>query len=450
MRSDKFFNATNSLIIGIGLIVLGVLMCIGNDRLYIDFINIFLLAILFLSIKQFFDYFIGKKKDQNINFTRCFLNLVFCLVCSFFKNIPLSILPMIFGLYLLLNAIIKFINYYILFKGNANGKLTEITLGFIYLILSIPIIFSPLKYLSVVLTFIGIYTILLGINFIIEFISVIVPKRLKNKFKGYFRISLPPFIEAIIPYTVLREINYLLDKETYDNPFVFVDKKNDETQIDLEVFIHISNRGFNRMGHVDIYYNDKVISYGNYDNSSIKFFTMIGDGVLFTTNREKYIPFCIEHSKKTIFAFGLKLTDNQKIKIDKIINKLFEDVYEWYPPYVDAYKQNKKVDMNNYDDYASRLYQTNKAKFYKFKTGRFKKYFTLGNNCCKLADYVIGKSGIDLLKMTGIITPGAYYDYLNREFQKKNSIVVSRKIYNSKNVDKKTVKKIFKGFLNRN
>ena len=80
-------------------------------------------------------------------------------------------------------------------------------------------------------------SILLGINFIIEFISVIVPKRLKNKFKGYFRISLPPFIEAIIPYTVLREINYLLDKETYDKPFVFVDKKNDETQIDLEVLV---------------------------------------------------------------------------------------------------------------------------------------------------------------------------------------------------------------------
>ena len=63
-----------------------------------------------------------------------------------------------------------------------------------------------------------------------------------------------------------------------------------------------------------------------------------------------------------------------------------------------------------------------------------------------LADYIIGKSGIDLLKMNGVITPGAYYEYLNREFQKKNSMVISRKIYNSKNVDKKTIQEIFKGF----
>ena len=90
-----------------------------------------------------------------------------------------------------------------------------------------------------------------------------------------------------------------------------------------------------------------------------------------------------------------------------------------------------------YNDYASVLYQNTGAKFYKFRSGRFQKYFVLGANCCRLADLIIGKSGIDLLKMNGIITPGTYYDYLNREFQKKNSIVVSRHIYNQKATDKK-------------
>ena len=109
IKSDKFFNATNSLIIGIGLLFIGILMVIGRDWLYINFVNVFLIAILFLSIKQFVNYFIGKKKDKKINFTQCFFNLIFCLVLSCFKNIPLIILPIIFGIYLLLNAIIKFI-----------------------------------------------------------------------------------------------------------------------------------------------------------------------------------------------------------------------------------------------------------------------------------------------------------------------------------------------------
>lgn len=447
MKSDRFFNATNSLIISGCLITLGILMCLGRDRLYIDFVNLFLLIILCLSIKPFFNYFLDKEKNKNINFTRSFLNLLFCLICSLFKDIPLSILPLIFGLYLLLNSVIKFINYYILFKEKANGKLTEFILGFIYFGVSIPIIFSPLKHLTTVLIIIGVYSILLGINYLFDFISAIIPKKLKNKLKRKIRISLPVFIEAIIPYTVLREINYQLDKDTYDKSFIVENKDSDnDIEIDLEIFVHTSNRGFNRMGHVDIYYDNKVISYGNYDDSSINFFTMLGDGVLFTTSRDKYIPFCIEHSKKTIFAFGLRLTDIQKKKVTQAINKIFDNVYEWQPPYVEALSKNKKVNMNEYKDYASRLYQTNKAKFYKFKTGRFRKYFTLGNNCCRLADHIVGKSGIDLLKITGIITPGTYYEYLNREFQKKNSMVISRKIYNSKNVDKKTVKEIFKGF----
>lgn len=445
MRSDKLFNATNSLIIGICLVILGLLMCVGRDTLYVNFVNIFLIAILFLSIKQFLNYFLDKKKNKNISFTQSFLNLIFCLICSLFKDIPLSILPIIFGLYLLLNAIIKFINYYILFKSKANGKLTEFVLGLFYFIISIPIIFSPLKYLSTVLIIIGIYTILLGVNYIIDFITFLIPKRVKNKLKRSIRISLPVFIEAIIPYTVLNEINYQLDKDKYDKPFVFEEKSID-VEPDMEIFVHTSNRGFNRMGHVDLYYNNKVISYGNYDDSSVRFFTMIGDGVLFTTERDKYIPFCIEHSKKTIFAFGLKLTDMQKKNINKTIEKIFENVYEWNPPYVNALAKGKKVNQNRYKDYASRLYQATKANFYKFNTGRFKNYFTLGNNCCKLADHIIGKSGIDLLKMNGIITPGTYYEYLNREFQKKNSMVISRKIYNSKNVDKKTIKEIFEGF----
>ena len=444
MKSDKLFNATNSLIIGISLLIFGIIMCIGKDKLYINFVNIFLIVILFLSIKQFLNYFIGKKNKKKISFNQCFFNLIFCLIFSLFKNIPLSILPIIFGLYLLFNSTIKFINYYILLKSNANGKLTEISLGLIYLVVSIPIIFSPLKNLNKVLTIIGIYTILLGVNYIIDFITFIIPKRVKNKIRRNIRISLPVFIEAIIPYTVLNEINYLLDKDNYDKPFVF-EEKSETIPADLEVFVHISNRGFNRMGHVDLCYKGKVISYGNYDDKSVKLKTMIGDGVIFTTTKEKYIPFCIKHSKKTIFVFGLKLTERQRKNIEKTIDKLFDNVYCWEPPYLQEKGRKKLANANKHNDYASKLYQATNAKFYKVKSGRFKHYFVLGSNCCKLADYIIGKSGIDLLKMNGIITPGTYYEYLNREFQKKNSMVVSRKIYNSKNVNK-NLKTVFKGF----
>lgn len=445
MKSDKLFNATNSLIIGTSLFMIGILLIVGREWLYINVVNIFLIAILFLSLKKFFNYFIGKKKDKQINLTTSVLNLLFCFICSLFRNIPISILPIIFGIYLLINAIIKLINASILWKNKANGRLVETITFLIYFTVSISIIFAPIKNLSIVLLIIGIYILLLGVNYIIDFISFIIPRKVKKKIKRNIRISLPAIIEAIIPFTVLSEINYLLDKENYDSYFPFEEKSVDVLP-DLEIFVHTSNSGFNRMGHVDLYYNGQVISYGNYDDYSMRFFNMIGDGVLFTTDKDKYIPFCIEHSKKTLFVFGLKLTDRQKKNVDKAINNIFDNSYTWVSPYEEAKLKNKRVKKDDYSDYASRLYQVTKAKFYKVKSGKFKNYFVLGSNCCRLADNIVGKSGIDLLKMNGVITPGTYYEYLNREFQKKNSMVISRKIYNQKNVDKKKIQEIFKGF----
>ena len=451
MKTDKFFNATYSLLIGLGLTFLGIFTLVGRKWLYINVINIFIVAVFFLSFKQLINYFIGKEKEKKVNFVKSCMNILFCLVLSVFKNISLSILPLIFGLYLLLNSIIKLITGGIYFKTKANGYLTESFIGIVYLLFSLSIIFSPIKNLDIVLVVLGIYILLLGINYILDFISFIIPIHVKNKLRRRMRVSLPAAVEAIIPFTVLREINYLIDKDNYDSED-FIENKKSNVEPDIEVFVHTSNRGFNRMGHVDIYYGGKVISYGGYDDDSLRFFDMIGDGVVFTTSKDKYIPFCVEHSKKTIFVFGLSLTEKQKEKINETITDLFNNLHPWESPYQVALSENrkknskKKVNQNKYKDYASRLYQATNAEFYKFDSGKWKKYFVVGNNCSKLADYIVGKSGIDILKMYGVITPGAYYEYLNREYKKKNSMVISRKIYNNKNVDKKTVAEIFRGF----
>ena len=436
MKVDKLYEVTYSLIIGIGLTLLSIIIFIGRKWLYINVVNVFLIALFFLSIKDIISSFRGNKNKKNITFIRSIFNLLLCLIFSVFKNIPLSILPIIFGIYLLLNTVIKIINLTLLIENKLQGKLTEIVLIIIYLVLGILCILAPLKYLEIILIIIGIYLLLLGLTFIYDFIVGVIPFKLKNKIKRRTRISLPVVIEAIIPYVVLNEINYLIDKENIDKEFVYEEKK-EEVEPDIEVLVHISNRGYNRLGHCDIVYKNKVISYGSYDRKTLKHHDLIADGVVFVADRSKYIPFCIKHSKKTLFAFGLKLTENQKINVEKEIDMLFKDLVTWKSPYQEALKENKKIKKKDYDDYASCLYMATEANMYKFIRGKYKKYFVAGNNCVKLADEIIGKSGIDALKMYGIITPGTYYEYLNREFRKKNSMVISRKIYNKKSIKKK-------------
>ena len=303
-----------------------------------------------------------------------------------------------------------------------NGEFIQISrflLGVIYLGIAIPIMMAPVTKLDTFVSCFAIYTILLGIYYVSDFIVQILPVRTKNKFKRKIRITLPKIVEALIPYSVMLEINRNLEVHKTNNYFF----EKDNRRSDLDILIHTSNRGVNRMGHIDIYFDGQVISYGNYDEGSRRFHDVFGDGVLFLTkSKNEYINFCIDNSKKTVFDFGISLTEKQKNRVRKRIEELCSNTIYW------DYREDQQY--NNGNSYAAKLYKKTKAKFYKFKKGKYRTYFVMGTNCCFLADDIIGKSGMDILSINGIITPGTYYDYLNRELKLKSSNVISKEIYN--------------------
>lgn len=442
LKSDKFYSSSVSLISGIILILIGLCMIFGQDKLYFDFIKLFMLAVLVLGFIQFIRYFFKRQKEteKKINFTKSVFYYLFCIILSFFPKIPMSILPILFAIYLICSGIVKLISHIVLFYSHAHGAVKEFILFIIYVGFGIPLLIFPLDNINVMLYIIGGYFILLGINFLKDFVNDILPKKVKNKVKRKIRITLPLLFEAIIPYAVLNEINYYINKEEYDKDYSHK-SKDINVKPDMEILVHVSMRGYNRMGHVDIVYNNNVYSYGGYDDKSLILFNTVGDGVLFITDKNKYIQFCISHSYKTLFSFGLKLNDKQKENVEKYLETLQKDTIEWKPPILNNNSNQE------YDDYSSCLYKKTKARFYKFKKGKFKKFFVLGSNCCLLADSIIGKTGTEILKMNGIITPGTYYEYLNREFNKKNSMVITKNIYNEESIgiSNKKIKK-FKGF----
>mgnify|MGYP005770581783 FL=1 len=166
----------------------------------------------------------------------------------------------------------------------------------------------------------------------------------------------------------------------------------------------------------------------------------MGDGVLFTIDKkEKYVDFCNNYAGKTLFCFGLRLTEEQRVRVDRKMDEIFSYLYEWDPPVVQAVKRGE-TDLEQYKEYASRLYRVTGAKFYKFTKSSFKTYFVFTTNCVKLADEVIGSSGTDVLGINGLVTPGTYYDYLNREYTLKNGIVISREVYRNNPEQKEIVR----------
>lgn len=344
------------------------------------------------------------------------------LMGVFFFSKPttfLSLFPIIFGFYMLINGIVKLLVYVIYKEQKLKGYHPTLISSLIDFIFSFTMIFYPSKNIKILTIILGIYLIFFGLTYLYDFLKDIFPKVFSHN-RRRIRITLPIFISALIPYRVYTKINDALDK--YVTP-VHINKKTLSNIVDLEIFVHVKNTAIGSIGHIDLCFENKVYSYGCYDEDSKKMFETLGDGVFFTINsKTKYLKFCTSHSKKTIFCFGITLTDKQKKKIKKELAKIKEYSYRWLC----------KQELNKakeYNDYASILYRYTGAKFYKFNKGKWKKYFLFSSNCVKLVDKVLGATGSDILQVNGLITPGAYYNYLNREFKRKNSNIIKKDIY---------------------
>ena len=419
MKLSAYIETNNYLAFSLVYIVSGLLTLICKDVLFSSLVSIILLVMLLQCLKGLIGLIVNRKETK-LNIIVSIVNTVLLLIALYFVDIPMALLIMIFAFYLLLNGIVKFINYYLYRKDNERVRKMELLGGILYTTFGVLAFFSPKIHMKTMLNIIGIYLVLIGIEYFFDFLDQ------KNIHIKRIRIPLPAIVDAFIPFSILKRINKLKVKE--------VDLNKKEEEVQLEIFVHVSEKGMGKFGHVDLCYKNQVISYGNYDKDTRKLKEGFGSGVVFTANKKKYVPFCIEESEKTLFTFGIKLTNKEQEKIEKELEKIKDNLIEWYPAYVRDKKLKKKINEDDYKDYSSMLYKKTKAKFYKFKTGKMKTYFVLGTNCGTLVDKILRSSGIDVLRPSGIITPGTYYDFLEREYMKKGSRVVSKKIYNKDNI----------------
>ena len=425
----KRVNGKSYLIIGLLLILVGIFTLIGSVKLFRNVANLTMILILLITIKDLFSLIVKKPKLDSKLFIRIF-NVIIAIIALIFNEYSIAIIPIIFALYALLNASIYFVNFVIVKINNIKGEYKYFFCFIIYFIVGLLVLFKPIIHIGFMLNIIGIYSILLGTTFISDYLEINHMRKLPR-----IRISLPSIIEAIIPISTLQRINRTMNSDE----MIEYDLNKKDIKPDLEILIHVNESGYGRLGHMDIYFDKEVISFGNYDISTYKFHDLIGTGVIFIVpSKRKYVKWCIEDNKKTLFSFGLKLNNEEKEKIRENILKIKSELKPWYCPYQQEKQKKFFVNKKKYNDYSSRLYRATKAKFYKFKKSKYKIFFALGNNCVSMANKIICKSLKDKFKFYGVLTPGTYYDYLEREYMKKNSIVVSKKIYSKNNIDRIT------------
>ena len=359
MEFDRL-SGRRTLLFGILAIVFGAII-IANG---VDFTKfaLDLLAIYFLfvgTINLFFRFLVRNR----ISLISALLHILVGSVVGFLNrasNIPVNIVIIILGCYELCTAAVYGITYFLYRQNKLKGSFRYLFDTLVYGGIGLTTVFSPGKDGRMQFLIVGIYLILLGFSNVRDgafFNTDLEQKQLRR----HIRINLPVIIAAFFPAEQLNRFNHLLQGE--------------------------------KRGHQKVY-------------SRIQ--------------NNQNIDLCKEESKKTLFGYGLSLTDAQKRAVEKRLAEIDELLAVWNP----------SAELKNNDHtYAYKLRDKLGADLYKFKTSRFKTYFVLSTNCCLLADSIIGQAGTTILDMRGIIAPGTYQSYLQYEFESANDLVVARSIY---------------------
>lgn len=287
------------------------------------------------------------------------------------------------------------------------------------------------NHLTVGRKLLGVYLVILGVMYFMDGLAIAIPSKAKNHMKKRVKIVPPAYIATFIPARVLNTMNDFLQVESENSiPFEVVKSK---AHPNLEILVHVANTFRGTGGHIDIVIDDTIICYGTYDKESISLGGILGAGVFYEVfDKKAYLQFCKDVKKETLFEFGIVLSEDELNKVRNRLEEFKKRSYIWKSRAQRALEQNQ--DAGQYNDPSCLLAKTTKTVFHKFYSGSYKYYWLLGSNCAKFTDELLRASGMPRI-LTGIITPGTYFSYLNNEFANGNSNIVRRIIHYDSGMD---------------
>jgi len=385
------------------------------------------------------------QKRRKAKLITAIVNIGLGILLFSLPKLSFALAAYVLAAYLLFNAASKLADFIVAKINHQPGHIFDL-LAFAFYMVFVCLMFGTGLRDDTFLIISGVYCILFGAEMISDFIDLTVPQRIKNDLKRRIRISPPVYVSTFMPLGTLRYINEYISVN--DNlPELPEDDRGDGSPPDIEIMVHVSNNGSGKIGHLDLFFDGEVISYGNHDWSSHRLFGVFGDGVMFTAEKEPYLDFSVTHDRKMVFAYGLRLTQEQLDAVRQEVARLKSITVPWKPPYQSALEEKgaEKVKLTDFHDYASEVWNGTHANFYKFTHGKFRTYSILSTNCVLLTDEILGKAGTDIVCISGIASPGIYYDYLERLYMTHKTMVISKTIY-----DRKTMRKLKKERTNKN
>lgn len=423
-------NKQNWGLISLGLILMlvGLILIIKKNVFLYFLTDVVALVILAYGFFQILSAFIAVEptespKQKRLQVTAGLAFILFAVAILAFENFAISIISWVIGFYQIMVGVLNLISYFILRRDNVQNRFFRILYAVFHLVFGLATIWTRLENEDILAMF-GIYLMLVGLTNINDGRAVFMSPEQSRRLKRRFRFPLPVIFQAFLPHRLVQKLNRFIEEELYleegswqesYHSFQEVMEKDDHI---LQVQISSGESSLDIIGHVNICYKDVVYSYGNHDLESRSLAGAVGDGVLAICDRLSYLALSIERGL-TIVEYDLVLTDQQVQALEAELKKILDLIVPW-----------KLESQKQWDSYAGDLIKKTNASLFKFVKSRYQTYYVFGTNCVLLADEIIGISGLDLFPMVGVLTPGSYFDYLNKEYKKQGSIVVKRQVFN--------------------
>ena len=345
----------------------------------------------------------------------------------------------VFTAYIFVNALIKIVDYVIDRRDNVPGRLKELLLFIFFIVFGILMVFVPGMGKRSFLVVAGIYCVLYGAFLLSDFIFQCLPEEIRKKFTGKMTLPMTALLSTLMPFMNLktRRRKNILDPENAKKELLtfYPSGKETDRPPDMEVMIHVSEKGLGTLGHCDICFEGEVLSYGSYDLDTVSLFGGVGDGILIVAKKEPYVRFYVTATPREIYSYGFRLNENQKQAVKEEIAKIKEMVFPWDPPLSNVVKDNPDAKGESVFDWGSKMWNCTGSNFYKFNSGKMKTYFAVTSNCVMMVDGIVRKACSDTTAPRTVLTPGVYYDYLEHLLAMVGSPVFCRNIYNAESTE---------------
>lgn len=211
----------------------------------------------------------------------------------------------------------------------------------------------------------------------------------------------------------------VIEKKQFKEQYAL--QKDVQKQECIYIYVHMKMPVADMFGHVDFSIDGKNYTYGNYDESTLKWRNNKSEGVFIISPNDAYLKHNIKRYRKIIAQFTLNVTKEQKEQLLKAIDSLMmKNTYEWDPSTVTTKKTSYSKSIQKHMD----------AKFYKFsQRSKFYSYITATNNCVNFFEDLIDDAGIKMFPNQMLSVPGDIFNILNMYAEdEKDTMIIERKL----------------------